>query len=146
MAFVGWVIKTRPLKFVFARTYGKDAAWSMWKLRLVSWNPLMASGYLEMILATGDSGQDGITRTNSKGVRQGKRANCIVLIWHTKSKVVDVVITRARYRPRQHNAIRGGSVPSVLSHHITSKHRVVPRPVQPMYIVAGGGKRGSLTG
>lgn len=23
---------TRPSKFVFARTYGKEAAWSMWKL------------------------------------------------------------------------------------------------------------------
>lgn len=32
MAFVGCVIKTRPRKFVFARTYGSEAAWSTWKL------------------------------------------------------------------------------------------------------------------
>ena len=25
-------MNTLPRKFVFARTYGKDAAWSMWKL------------------------------------------------------------------------------------------------------------------
>ena len=33
MAFVGWVMNTRPRKLVFARTYGSAEAWSKWKLK-----------------------------------------------------------------------------------------------------------------
>ena len=32
MAFVECVMNIRPRKLVFERTYGREAAWSMWKL------------------------------------------------------------------------------------------------------------------
>ena len=37
MALVGCVMKTRPWKLVFERTYGREAAWSIWKLEDVSY-------------------------------------------------------------------------------------------------------------
>ena len=46
IAFVGWVIKTRPRKLVLARTNGKAIAWSRWKLAWRSWSVYVDHGLL----------------------------------------------------------------------------------------------------
>ena len=66
MALVGCVMKTRPLKFVLASTYGREAAWSMWKLRRhISW----AEGLVRGLMA----GKGGEIRRTKHGYEGRKK-------------------------------------------------------------------------
>lgn len=72
-------MKTRPRKLVFARTYGNEAAWSTWKLLLVSHTTI--GGMRGWRLDGWFQGQDGITGRQAGTSVNGE--DCIVFIWHT---------------------------------------------------------------
>ena len=99
MAFVGCVMKTRPLKLVLARTYGSDAAWSTWKLYGSSCQPntpVISSAYLFLHDQGRGDEREGLEKSHDTDVtRQTCRITSGGRVSDTQEGIVNVLYSSA---------------------------------------------------